>query len=102
MADKENSRVKGNPGRPNCHVIKLKITHLQANREKVDSRPCIPLGRERNILFGSNCLICSSRKKRSTEPKEEFSVGFPKTLGSVPSVTGVAEWKTIKPNENPS
>jgi hypothetical protein len=31
MFDKEKLRVKGKPGRPNCHVIKLKITHLQAN-----------------------------------------------------------------------
>jgi hypothetical protein len=90
-------RVKGKPGRPNCHVIKLKITHLQANWEKLDSRPCIPLGKERNTLcwalFGRFVAV---ERNGPAVTMEEFLLSFPKTWGPVPFVTGVAKWKKQK------
>ena len=59
MVDKEKLRVKGKPGRPNCHVMKLKVTYLPVSWEKLDSRPCVRLDKERN-----NCLRWRERNQQ--------------------------------------
>ena len=105
MVDKQNLRVKGTTGRPNCRVIKLKITHLQANWEKLDSRPCIALGKGRNTLcWALRDWSVAAPTNGAAVTMEEFLLSFPKIWGPVTFVTGVEKWGggAIEADANPS